>query len=94
MDIGSCAKMLGIMYAFFGLIAGAFMALISIVGGAAGSQGPAGMQSLGAGIGGGLALIVLLPLLYGVAGLIGGAIFALIYNVAARFTGGIKFSTS
>lgn len=38
----------------------------------------------------GVGSIILLPFLYGVLGLVGGLISALLYNLIARFVGGIE----
>ncbi|MEZ6087722.1 MAG: hypothetical protein R3C05_06800 [Pirellulaceae bacterium] len=43
-----------------------------------------------AGVGTGLMMTFMLPLFYGVLGMIGGLIWAVIYNVIANFTGGIQ----
>ena len=75
----SAAKICGIIYAAIGLIAGAFMALISLVGGGGGLLG-----------GFGVAAIVVLPILYGVIGFIATFIGALVYNAAAGSVGGMQ----
>jgi len=41
---------------------------------------------------GGIVLVILLPDFYATGGFIGGVIAAAIYNVVARFTGGIEFT--
>ena len=71
------------LYAAIGLILGAFISIIALVGGGAGNNIAAGLVS-------GIGAIIMLPLLYGAAGFIGGAIGALLYNIAAGFVGGIK----
>jgi len=38
-------------------------------------------------------MVIALPLMYGIAGFIGGAIHALIYNAAAGVIGGIRIET-
>ena len=87
-DALSVGKMLGVLYAIIGLIAGVFLFLISVVGIAAGGTGGANMA---AGIGGGALIMIMFPLLYGVGGFIGGIIMAALYNLCASFVGGIQF---
>lgn len=84
----SAAKMLGVMYALFGLIFGAFFSLLSVLGAAVnnGGHGGSGIPFPFVGIG----AIIILPIMYGLMGFIGGAIAAAIYNVVAGFAGGIE----
>ena len=42
----------------------------------------------------GLALLVLMPVLYGVAAFLGGLLTAWLYNIVAARYGGIEFTTS
>jgi hypothetical protein len=85
----SCGKVLGILYALLGLIAGGLISLFSMAGAAIGAaeggvdQGLAGMLF-------GVGAVVILPLFYGVIGFIGGIIMSAIYNLVASFTGGIE----
>ena len=51
------------------------------------------MEMLGVGVGGAVVMIVLAPLFDGVLGFVFGLIMALLYNLAARFSGGIRFET-
>jgi hypothetical protein len=78
----SLAKTLGVIYAVIGLILGAFMTLFSLVG--------AAMAQSGLGILFGVGAIILLPIFYGLAGFIGGALVAFVYNFVAEFVGGIE----
>lgn len=72
----------------FGLIAGAFFSLLSSIGILAGQgRGPEAMLF-------GAAAIVVLPLVYGFVGFIGGALAAVIYNLAAMVVGGIELSVA
>jgi hypothetical protein len=87
----SVAKVLAIVYGGMGLVFGVIVALISIVGaGFAGlSEAEEGMPAfMGAVMG--VGAIVFLPLLYGLLGLVLGAVGAALYNLGARFTGGIE----
>ena len=85
----SCAKLMGIMYAFMGLIFGAFVSLASLAG-VAMNQQQGGPQLLPALFGAGA--IVALPIFYGILGAIGGMISAAIYNLIAGFIGGIEMN--
>jgi hypothetical protein len=78
----SLAKTLGSIYAVLGLIFGAFMSLFSMLG--------AAMAQSGMGVLFGVGAIVLLPIFYGLAGFIGGAIVAFVYNFVAGFVGGLE----
>ena len=85
----SCGKVLGILYALIGLLVGAVLSLVSIVGVAIGS---AGGESLEAYLGMlfGVVAIVAMPLLYGGMGFISGLIGAALYNLVAGFVGGLE----
>ncbi len=41
------------------------------------------------GVGGGLVFLLLVPILYGIVAWVGTALFCLLYNLTARFTGGM-----
>ena len=71
---------LGILYGIGGLIAAPFLLLAAFAG--------------REGVFGGIALAVLLPIIYAVAGFIGGIIGAAIYNLVAKWTGGLEFEFS
>lgn len=77
-------KMLAILYGIMGLIFIPFFLIMS----AAASQLPAeqrvGMMALGAGF------ALLMPVFYAVMGFVTGALGALIYNVVAKWIGGIE----
>jgi hypothetical protein len=83
----SCGKVLGILYAVIGLIAGLFMALWSMVGVAVNAQGGNAMMPM---MGFGVALVIIMPILYGIMGFIGGIIFAGLYNLVAGMVGGLE----
>lgn len=85
----SFAKISGIVGAGLGLILGIIYGLIFMVAGAAmmsQSDGP----GAGFGILGGLAVMVFVPVFYGVLMFIFGALYAVIYNISAGFVGGIE----
>jgi len=83
----SLARISGVLYAGFGLLFSAIMALVTlaaIIGGA---------ERFGAGMStalGGVLFIVLAPVIYGSLGFVIGLISALLYNFLAKIFGGIE----
>ena len=73
---------LGTLYAFLGVVLFPFFLLFTLLAGHAGGM-PAAF--------GGALMAVLIPVIYGVMGFIGGVISALLYNLIARWTGGLEF---
>ena len=71
---------LGILYGILGLIAAPFFLLAAF----------AGREGAAAGIG----LAVMLPIMYAVGGFVGGIISAALYNLVAKWTGGLEFEVS
>ena len=85
----SLAKMMGIVYAGIGLIVGALVSVVAVLGTAIGlAQRGGGSALLGLGVGAGA--VILLPLLYGLLGFLVGAIAGGLYTLAARTVGGIE----
>ncbi|UCE66096.1 MAG: hypothetical protein JSU85_14795 [Candidatus Zixiibacteriota bacterium] len=85
----SLAKIMGIIYAFFGFIAGLFFSFFALMGAFLGSvleDSPGPLVGMVFGIGS----VVLFPILYGVMGFIGGIVTAGIYNITARWVGGLE----
>ena len=83
-DVWSCARVTAVLYGFMGLLL-IPMVLISIIASAA---SPQGYSTLGA-----TALILLslfAPVIYGLLGFIFGALSAWLYNVTAKYVGGIR----
>jgi len=83
-DVWSCAKVVGVLY---GCLAILFIpvALIAITA-SVGSPQPYGA-------GGAIALVLLAifaPVLYGVLGFLFGALSAWLYNITAKYVGGIR----
>ena len=80
----SVAKIMGVMYFALGLI---FMPIFLLAG-------LAGMMAGGreAALGGitGLVLAIMMPVLYGGLGFVMGAIMAFLYNLVAKWLGGIE----
>ncbi len=82
----SLAKVSAVLYALMGFILGCFFGLFSLLGIAAdqGSEPPIAGLIFGAGA------VVVFPILYAVVGFLGSLLMAALYNVAARFIGGIE----
>lgn len=88
----SYAKIQAVTSTFFGLILGVVYGLIfMVVGGAIMAGGGRGSSGAGASsVVIGLVMMVVIPVICAVFGFIGGAIGALIYNIASGFVGGIE----
>jgi hypothetical protein len=90
----SVAKMYGLLMFIFGLVFGVIYGLILIVFGAAMSALGPGRETTAGGVSTvamGVAVMIGLPIFYGLLGFIMGAIGALIYNAVAGVIGGVKF---
>jgi hypothetical protein len=82
-DVMQMAKTLGALYFLLGLIIGVpVLLIVSMVA-------PTRSGIPGAGNGFGIGMAIALPVIYGVIGLIGGALMAAAYNLVAGWTGGI-----
>ena len=73
---------LGVLYGLLGLVFVPFFLLVGIFGAKTGGT-PAAFGSV--------FFAVLFPVFYAIAGFIGGIIAAAIYNLVAKWTGGIEF---
>jgi hypothetical protein len=82
----SVAKTLGVLYAALGLLFGALVALFSMAAPGMGFGRGGGFFPMM----GGVASIIVLPIIYGVIGFVVGLITAWIYNMVAGATGGIE----
>ncbi len=83
----SAGKVSGVLFAFIGLLGGAFMALASLAGVAVNLRGGGlPMPALFLGVG----ALILLPIFYGVVGFISGIIYAALYNLIAALVGGLE----
>ncbi|MGH9789621.1 MAG: hypothetical protein ACRD5W_00300 [Candidatus Acidiferrales bacterium] len=86
-ELGSAFKLFAVLYGMFGLLIGAFISLLSVLGfmggAASGTEGAAAFLF-------GTSAIVIMPILYGCIGAIGGVIGCLIYNIAAKIAGGLE----
>ena len=88
--IGSAAKLSGAMYGSMGLFIGIIVSLASFFGaGLAQLAGSEDAPPAFMGVLFGVGAIVLLPLLYGLLGLVIGAVTAGLYNLFARMVGGL-----
>ncbi|MGH9754146.1 MAG: hypothetical protein ACREA2_15315 [Blastocatellia bacterium] len=83
----SVGKVMGVLYALIGLIAGALFSLASLAGSVLGA---AGGQENPFAILFGLGSVVFFPVFYGIFGFIGGIIMAALYNLVASIIGGIE----
>ncbi len=97
---GSAFKIGLVLYAIFGLLLGIVMACVSMVVGSLASLGhPAVPSSSGTavswdlrslGFGSGLPGILFFPLFYGMFGGVFAAVGAVLYNLVARWVGGLE----
>lgn len=76
----SLAKIFGLLYAIFGLIFGALLAVLSLFG----------LNAEETGLFFGAASIIIFPIIYGILGFIGGLITAFFYNLVAGKIGGLE----
>jgi hypothetical protein len=76
--------MLALLYGIMGLIFCPFFLLFSFLAPHGASQQRMGMMVFGTGF------AVLLPFLYAAMGFVGGVISAFIYNIIAKWVGGIE----
>lgn len=87
-DVWSVARMYGVLSGSIGLLGGLCLAVFSVVGaGVIGrnDQMP-GFMAAAFGVG----AVIILPLLYGVMGIIVGALGAVLYNLFASLVGGVS----
>jgi hypothetical protein len=83
----SFGKLMGVLYALFGLVFGALVSVISIAGGAFAPRDDANGMF---GVLFGAAAIIVLPIFYGVLGFVTSLIGAALYNVVAAAVGGVE----
>lgn len=95
----SLAKILGATGLLLGLLAGVpmglFMALMSLVGGAAAASSgddaaAGGLIGAGAGVGMALFMMIGIPLMYGALSFLFGLIYGLIINLVFSMAGGLE----
>ena len=88
--VASAARIAGALYAVIGLIGGCILAMVSLL--SANIMGAASQGELPTWIAPmfGVGAIVVAPIMYGVMGLVIGALTAAIYNVVAGMAGGLE----
>lgn len=86
----SCAKIVGVLYAFMGLLFGALLSLLATIGAFAAPDVGTGMLGAFFGIG----AVVFLPIFYGCMGFVTTLIGAALYNVVAGMIGGIEIDVA
>ncbi len=87
---GSAFKVGLAIYGLVGLIVGLIFGLISMLGGSLALPVQAGMFGVFFGVG----AIIIWPLCYGIGGGIVAAISAVVYNLIARWVGGLEVDIS
>ena len=85
----SLGKVMGSIYAMIGLIIGAIFTVVALLGSVIGSIATDSGEPL-LGILFGVGAIIIFPLFYGLIAFLMGMLVAAIYNLAARFTGGLE----
>jgi hypothetical protein len=80
----SVAKIMGLVYGCLGLIFIPFFLLMGLVGTMAGVKEGAISGAIG------IVFAIFMPVLYGIMGFVMGAIGALLYNLFAKWIGGIE----
>jgi len=94
-NVFSVAKIQGFLGFVIGLLIGVVYGFFFMIFGAAiSSLAPQGDSQTMGGVGAiviGLLIMIAVPIFYGILAFIGGAIGALVYNVAAGVVGGVKF---
>jgi hypothetical protein len=91
--VWSVSRMNGALTAVFGLIAGLLLACFALVGAGFARQNP-DMPSFLGGTAVGIGAVIFLPILYGVLGLVVGAIGAALYNLLAGIIGGVEIDVT
>jgi hypothetical protein len=74
---------LALLYAFLSIIVVPFLLIAAVFSTRSGSAAPAFLS---------VGFAILLPILYATVGFIGGVIVAALYNLVAKWTGGLEFS--
>jgi hypothetical protein len=82
----SCARLAGFLYGAIGLVVGAVVSVIAMLGGIAADDQRGALLGAMFGIG----AIVVLPMFYAVLGFATTLLGAWLYNVAAGFMGGVE----
>lgn len=87
----SLAKVMAILYAGIGLVAGLVFSFVALLGTAFGTafQETTGAEAFFGAIFG-IGAVIVLPILYGLMGFVGGLLSSALYNLAARLVGGLE----
>ena len=86
--VASVAKMYGAISAGVGLLIGVCIALASMIGAGFADAGEPAIFAPIFGVG----AVIIMPIFYGIMGVIGGAIGAVLYNVFAGMVGGVTLN--
>ena len=81
----SFGKILAAIYGIFGLIAGAFMSLLTLATGL--RMGSAGFD---VGLMSGFGAMITIPIIYAMIGYVGGVILAVVFNGVTGLVGGLE----
>ena len=90
----SAMKIGAIIYAMLGLFIGVIMACVSLVAGSLTGMGGTVMGMRTFGVGMGFGSIIVAPIVYAIIGAIGAGLAAVVYNLAARWIGGVEVDIS
>lgn len=87
----SLGRVMGTIYGGMGLLFGLIFSIVAILGTAFGTafQEATGADAL-LGALFGVGAVILLPIFYGLMGFLAGLLMAALYNLAARFVGGLE----
>ena len=83
-SVGQAAKLLGLLYLVLGLLFAVIFGLFSSM--MPGAAAPSPFFGVGSRIG----FVIVMPLLYGVLGVVFGALTAAFYNLVAGWVGGLE----
>jgi len=88
----SVAKVAGMLYAILGLIFGAIISLLALVGAMAASADEPGAAAVGAIFG--VGAVIFLPIVYGGLSFVVTLLIAALFNMTARIVGGVQIDVS
>lgn len=93
-NVVQLALVLAVLYALIGVIIGLVWWLVVSPLMLAGMKSTMGGGAAGAGMlaGMGIFAVIAFPIFYAIVGFIGGLLYAALYNLAARWTGGVEMT--